>query len=71
MRSRVPEPWTRRELSQATGLSEGSIYNLEKGRRSPTLETLLSLVWALGLGSLDELLGPMPSSESQLSKPRP
>lgn len=58
--------WTRAELSDATGLSEGTIYNLERGLRSPTLETLLSLTWAMGLGSVEQLLGPLPSAREQV-----
>ena len=53
---------SQRELARRTGLSAGTIGQIEQGRHEPRLGTLLALRGALGLGSIEELLGPMPST---------
>jgi DNA-binding XRE family transcriptional regulator len=52
---------SQRELGRLTGLSASTVGQLERGLHEPTLSTLLALRDALGLGSVEELLGPMPS----------
>lgn len=51
-----------RKLARQTGLSPGTISQIEQGRHEPRLGTLLALRGALGVGSIEELLGPMPST---------
>ena len=46
---------TIRELSDATGLTEGTIGNAESGRNSPALDNARKIAEALGV-TLDELL---------------
>jgi transcriptional regulator with XRE-family HTH domain len=53
---------SQRELARRTGLSAGTIGQIEQGRHEPRLGTLLALRGALDLGSIEELLGPMPST---------
>jgi transcriptional regulator with XRE-family HTH domain len=60
--------WRRlRELTQeqaavAAGLSRGWLAGIERERfPNPTLANLLALMQVYDLGSLDELLGPLPS----------
>lgn len=53
---------SQRELARRTGLSAGTIGQIEQGRHEPRLGTLLALRRALGVGSIEELLGPMPST---------
>lgn len=53
---------SQRELARRTGLSPRTIGQLEQGRHEPRLGTLLALRGALGVGSIEELLGPMPST---------
>ena len=53
---------SQRELARRTGLSAGTIGQIEQGRHEPRLGTLLALRGALGVGSIEELLGPMPST---------
>lgn len=52
---------SQRELGRLTGLSPSTVGQLERGLHEPSLGTLLALRDALGLGSVEELLGPMPS----------
>jgi DNA-binding XRE family transcriptional regulator len=52
---------TRAALARKARLSESEIYALADGRRSPNLTTLLALRQGLSLGSIEELLGPLPS----------
>lgn len=53
---------SQRELARRTGLSPGTIGQIEQGRHEPRLGTLLALRGALGVSSIEELLGPMPST---------
>lgn len=53
---------SQRALAQQTGLSPGTISQIELGRHEPRLGTLLALQGALGVGSIEELMGPMPST---------
>ena len=52
-----------RALARQTGLSPGTISQIEQGRHEPRLGTLLALRAALGVGSIEELIGPMPSTQ--------
>lgn len=55
-----------RDLGSRTGISHSYLSRLERERSAnPTLDTMLALQRAFGLGSLDELLGPMPSQLHQ------
>jgi transcriptional regulator with XRE-family HTH domain len=56
-----PSPLSQRELARRTGLSPTTISELEQGQHEPKLGTLLALRDGLGLGSIEELLGTMPS----------
>jgi transcriptional regulator with XRE-family HTH domain len=51
--------FSRRSLAAETGLGIGTVMNLWAGRTDPALSTMLALVDALGLRSIDELLGPL------------
>lgn len=55
------ERLSQRELARRTGLSPTTISELEDGRHEPRLGTLLVLAEGLAVGSIEELLGPMPS----------
>ncbi len=57
----APHQLSQRELAQRTGLSPTTISQLEQGRHEPRLGTMIALRDGLGLGSIEELLGPMPS----------
>jgi transcriptional regulator with XRE-family HTH domain len=52
---------SQRELARRTGLSPRTIGQIEQGRHEPRLGTMLVLRAALGAGSIEELIGPMPS----------
>lgn len=54
-------PMPLRELAKLAGVSPGTLGELEQGRHEPRLGTMLALRDALGLSSVEELLGPMPS----------
>jgi transcriptional regulator with XRE-family HTH domain len=41
--------WTQKQLADASGISQGSIANLEQDRRAPTWETVQALAGALGV----------------------
>lgn len=49
------------ELSVRSGVSDGTISAIERGESDPRLGTLLRLVEALDLCSVEEFLGPLPS----------
>lgn len=50
-----------RRLASRTGLSATTIGELERGKHEPRLGTMLALRDAWGLGSIEQLIGPMPS----------
>ena len=50
-----------RELGQTARLSPSTINQIELGKRQPKLGTMLALCEALGLHSIEELIGPLPS----------
>lgn len=50
------------DLAQQAGISDGTLSAIERGRSDPRLGTLLRLAQALGLSSVEELLGPLPTS---------
>lgn len=52
---------SQRGLAERSGLSPTTIGELEKGQHEPRLGTMLVLRDAFGLGSIEELVGPMPS----------
>jgi len=51
-----------RELARAAGLGIGTVRDLLEGRSDPTLGTMLALVEALELASIEELLAPLGTS---------
>jgi transcriptional regulator with XRE-family HTH domain len=53
---------SQRELARRTGLSPRTIGQIEQGRHEPRLGTMLALRRALGVASIEELIGPMPST---------
>lgn len=53
---------SQRELGRRTGLSPRTIGQIEQGRHEPRLGTMLALRRALGVASIEELIGPMPST---------
>lgn len=53
---------SQRELARRTGLSPRTIGEIEQGRHEPRLGTMLALRRALGVASIEELIGPMPST---------
>ena len=50
-----------RELGESARLSPSTINQIELGKRQPKLGTMLALCEALGLHSIEELIGPLPS----------
>lgn len=50
-----------RDLGESARLSPSTINQIELGRRQPKLGTMLALCQALGLHSIEELIGPLPS----------
>lgn len=54
---------TQENAAAAAGITRNWLAELEKARfPNPTLSTLLRLMRAYGLGSVEELLGPTPST---------
>ena len=53
---------TVRALADAAGLGRGTVADILSGTSDPTLSTMLALVRALGLGSIEELLSPLGTS---------
>ena len=53
---------SQRELARRTGLSPRTIGQIEQGKHEPRLGTMLALRRALGVASIEELIGPMPST---------
>jgi len=65
-RHRIVRNLTQSEAAIAAGLTRNSIASLEKSARpDPHLSTLLALMSAYGLGSIEELLGEVPSFRLQ------
>jgi transcriptional regulator with XRE-family HTH domain len=50
-----------RDLGESARLSPSTINQIELGKRQPKLGTMLALCQALGLHSIEELIGPLPS----------
>lgn len=48
-----------RTLARASGLGKGTIADILSGSSDPSLSTMLALVRALELGSIEELLAPL------------
>lgn len=61
-RDQRPSAISQRELANRSGLSPATVSQIERGKHEPRLGTLLALSEALQIGSVEELLGPMPSS---------
>lgn len=53
---------TIRALADSAGLGRGTIADILSGSSDPTLSTMLALVRALELGSIEELLSPLGTS---------
>lgn len=51
-----------RALADAAGLGRGTVADILAGTSDPSLSTMLALVSALGLGSIEELLSPLGTS---------
>ncbi len=51
-----------RKLADAAGLGRGTVADIVSGTSDPTLSTMLALVKALGLASIEELLSPLGTS---------
>jgi transcriptional regulator with XRE-family HTH domain len=56
---------TCKALAEATGLAESYLSLLRRGRKPPSLATVLSLQRALGLESIEDFLGSKESSRSR------
>jgi transcriptional regulator with XRE-family HTH domain len=52
-------------VAAAAGISSGALGKLERGRSDPTLGTLLCLMRALEIDSLEAFLGELPSASLQ------
>jgi hypothetical protein len=50
-----------RDIERRTSMSSGTIGQIMRGEQSANLAQLLELQRVYGLGSIEELLGPMPS----------
>lgn len=55
------------ELAVRAGINGVQVKGLEAGERDPSFSTLIKIATALGLRSLDELLGPLRLEELQRS----
>lgn len=54
---------SRRQLADRAGIGVTTVRKILKGEGNPTLDTLLALANVLGLHSIEELFGPLPSHE--------
>lgn len=54
--------WSQRQAADALGISQAALSDLESGRKSPSLATLLRYQVTYGLGSIEQLLGDLPSA---------
>jgi transcriptional regulator with XRE-family HTH domain len=52
-RLRAEQGWTQQRLADESGVNKATINQIEKGRRSPNVETLEKLADALGVGIAD------------------
>lgn len=52
------------DLAARAGISSGTLGQLERGESDPQLGTLLRIQAALGLASIEEVIGPMPKLPS-------
>jgi transcriptional regulator with XRE-family HTH domain len=72
-RLRVEQGWTQQRLADESNVNKATINQIEKGRRSPNIETLEKLANALGVGVADffpKAQAPLWSDESP-AKRRP
>lgn len=62
--------WTVRQLSDRSGVGRTTISNIETGQHpNPGLDVLVRLQHALGLDSIEALLGDLPSVQLVVSDP--
>lgn len=66
---RAHHGWSLRRLAKEAGLSLTTLRTIESGESNPELETLLRLQATLGLASIEELLGDMPSQRAAAALP--
>lgn len=52
-RLRVEQGWSQQRLAEESGVNKATINQIERGRRSPNVETLEKLADALGVGVAD------------------
>lgn len=52
-RLRLARGWTQEQLSEASGFTQQYLSDLERGRRNPTIVSLLELAQALGSTPVD------------------
>lgn len=57
-------------LAQLSGVNHSTISKIESGDREPRVGTILKLAAGLGLNSLEELFGPLPSTRYEPFHPR-
>ncbi len=50
--------WTQKDLAARSGIGQGEISKIERGRKSPTLDTYSRLATALELPA--DAIGPVP-----------
>jgi transcriptional regulator with XRE-family HTH domain len=60
---RLSRNLSERALASAAGLGPTTVRNLLSGKANPRLSTLLALTRALGLSSIEELIGPFATAE--------
>jgi transcriptional regulator with XRE-family HTH domain len=63
------DSYSQRALADASGLGIGTVLDLFSGRTDPTLGTLLAIVEALELASVEQLLGPL-GTETMIARQR-
>ena len=56
------EGLSKRALASKAGISVGAVLSIGTTKAGPKLGTMLALVRALGLQSIDQLLGPSPTA---------
>jgi transcriptional regulator with XRE-family HTH domain len=56
-RERLAAGWTLRELAEASGIALGYISEIERGKKDPSLTTIMALAGALGMQVVFRLEG--------------
>ena len=62
---RVTRSWTLEDLASRADVSKAALSRIERGERTPSLETLVKLAKTFGLSELSELLAPWLAHESE------